>query len=39
MPTGTIVTWYRGFTGESLVFCLVEDSEKGENPDFQMDVY
>jgi hypothetical protein len=28
MPKGTQVLGYRDITGESLIFCLVEDSEK-----------
>jgi hypothetical protein len=28
MPKDTQVIGYRDFTGESLIFCLVEDSEK-----------
>ncbi len=28
MPKGTQVIGYRDFTAESLIFCLVEDSEK-----------
>jgi hypothetical protein len=28
MPIGTQIIGYRDFTGESLIFCLIEDSEK-----------
>ena len=28
MPKGTQIIGYRDVTGESLIFCLIEDSEK-----------
>jgi hypothetical protein len=30
MPIGTQIIGYRDFTGESAIFCLIEDSEKKE---------
>ena len=34
MPKGTQIIGYRDFIGESLIFCLVEDSEKKKKFEF-----